>query len=159
MRHQKVQKVVSVAALGRLLRRRQAQGQRIVFTNGVFDLLHAGHLVLLQKARSLGDCLVVGMNSDASARRLKGLHRPLIAQRDRAALLSALACVDYVTIFDENTPSQLVRRLKPDVLVKGGDYALDQIVGRGLVKRVVRVPLVRGRSTTALVQKILRAYG
>lgn len=152
-------KVYPVALLARRLALRRAQGAHIVFTNGCFDLLHAGHVILLQKARRLGDCLVVGLNSDASVRRLKGPQRPLANEHDRAVVLSALDCVDYVTFFNEDTPQALIEKLKPTVLVKGGDYALNQIVGRELVRRVVRIPLVRGRSTSALVGKILKAYG
>jgi rfaE bifunctional protein nucleotidyltransferase chain/domain len=130
-----------------------------VFTNGVFDLLHVGHVALLEAARAEGDALVVGVNSDASARRLgKGPDRPLVPESERTRLVAALAAVDCVVLFDEDTPLALIRRLKPDVLVKGADYARDAIVGADDVEgwggRVVRVPLVAGRSTTTLVDRL-----
>ena len=131
----------------------------MVFTNGVFDLLHAGHVALLKRARALGDCLVVGVNSDASVRRLKGKGRPLAPLADRLKVLAALESVDFVTVFGEDTPQALLRKLRPSILVKGGDYTLDKIVGRDLVSRVVRIPLVKGRSTSALIRKIVKAYG
>ena len=130
-----------------------------MFTNGVFDLLHLGHVTLLEAARAEGTALVVGVNSDASARRLeKGEDRPLVPEAERARLLAALACVDCVVLFAEETPLALIRRLRPDVLVKGADYARDQIVGADEVEgwggRVVRVPLVQGQSTTDLVRRL-----
>jgi rfaE bifunctional protein nucleotidyltransferase chain/domain len=152
-------KIVPASRLAAQIARRRAKGEKVVFTNGVFDLLHAGHVTLLEKARALGDCLVVGINSDASVRRLKGRGRPLASLTDRRKVLAALESVDFVTDFGEDTPQQLIRKLKPTILVKGGDYSLDQIVGRNLVARVVRVPFVKGRSTSALVRKILKAYG
>jgi rfaE bifunctional protein nucleotidyltransferase chain/domain len=131
----------------------------VVFTNGVFDLLHAGHVALLEAARAAGDALVVGLNSDASVRRLgKGSDRPLVAEGERARLLAALAAVDCVVLFDADTPLALIVRLHPDVLVKGADYTPDAIVGAAEVEgwggRVVRVPLVAGQSTTELVRKL-----
>ncbi len=130
-------------------------GQTIVFTNGCFDILHAGHLACLERARALGDLLVVGLNSDASVRGLKGEARPIIGQDDRAAMLAGLACVDVVVVFDEPTPEDLLRSLAPDVLVKGADYAPDEVVGADFVRgrggRVVTIPLVPGLSTTAIL--------
>lgn len=130
-----------------------------MFTNGVFDLLHAGHIALLEAARAAGDALVVGVNTDASVRRLgKGADRPLVAEGERARVLAALAAVDCVVRFDEDTPLALIERLRPDVLVKGADYAPEAIVGAAEVEgwggRVVRVPLVAGKSTTDLVRKL-----
>lgn len=130
-----------------------------MFTNGVFDLLHVGHVALLEAARAAGDALVVGLNSDASVRRLgKGADRPLVAERERARLLAALAAVDCVVLFDDDTPLALIVRLHPDVLVKGADYAREAIVGAAEVEawggRVVRVPLVQGQSTTEIVRKL-----
>lgn len=133
--------------------------QRIVFTNGCFDLLHLGHVRLFKKARSLGDALVVAINSDASLRRLKGPKRPLVPQGARAEILASLESVDFVTVFDEDTPGELIAALKPDILVKGGDYKLDQIVGRDDVKKVVRFRFVEGQSTTGLIQEIVKRYG
>jgi D-beta-D-heptose 7-phosphate kinase / D-beta-D-heptose 1-phosphate adenosyltransferase len=133
-------------------------GKRIAFTNGCFDLLHSGHLSLLREARKLGDVLVLAINSDASIRRLKGEERPLVGQSERAALLAALDCVDAVTIFEEDTPLEAIHSVGPQVLVKGADYRIEQVVGREFVEasggRVALVPLVPDKSTTALVQRI-----
>lgn len=133
-------------------------GKRIVFTNGCFDLLHAGHLSLLNGAARLGDVLVLAINSDASVRRLKGSERPLVSQAERAALLAALECVDAVTIFDEDTPLETLQQVRPHVLVKGADYKVDEVVGRELVEssggRVALVPLLPEKSTSALVERI-----
>jgi D-beta-D-heptose 7-phosphate kinase/D-beta-D-heptose 1-phosphate adenosyltransferase len=138
---------------------RQAAGGITVFTNGVFDLLHAGHIALLEGARALGDRLVVGVNGDDSARSLaKGLGRPLVSEAERARLVAALAAVDCVVVFDEPTPRALIAALKPDVLVKGGDYTRDQVVGADLVEagggRVVLIPIVPNQSTTLIVERI-----
>lgn len=133
-------------------------GQKLVFTNGVFDILHVGHVRYLQRARALGDALVVAINSDMSARDLKGEGRPLTSQNDRAEILAALESVDYVTLFDELSPRALIAELLPDVLVKGGDYTLNQIHGREEVEaaggRVVSLPFVEGFSTTEIIQRI-----
>lgn len=145
-------KIVPSKTLALRLARLRRRGTRVVFTNGCFDLLHAGHVSLLERARGLGGCLVVGLNTDASVRRLKGPGRPVNSQADRARVLAALACVDFVTLFPEDTPWSLIRLLKPDVLVKGGDYRRSQIVGADLVRRVVRLPLLPGRSTTRLLK-------
>lgn len=138
---------------------RQAQGGRVVFTNGVFDLLHAGHVHVLESARALGDALVVGVNTDASVRRLgKGAERPIVAEADRARVLAALECVDCVVLFDEETPADLIHRLTPNVLVKGGDYSPDAIVGGDAVRaaggEVVVIPLLPDRSTSRLVERL-----
>jgi D-glycero-beta-D-manno-heptose 1-phosphate adenylyltransferase len=142
-----------------LLDRWRAAGERIVFTNGVFDLLHRGHVEYLAEARALGDRLVVGVNSDASVRRLgKGPGRPLMAEDDRVAVLAALRSVDLVIRFDDDTPERLIRDVRPDVLAKGGDWAKEAIVGREFVEsrggRVVSVPLRPGFSTTALIERL-----
>ena len=155
----KKNKVITTSLLASRLAKAKRSGKTIVFTNGVYDLIHAGHVTLLEKAKGLGDILVVGINTDASTKRLKGPKRPIASQADRAHMLSAFRPVDYVALFNEDTPYELIQRLKPDVLVKGGDYATGQIVGRDLVKKVVRIPLVKGRSTSAMIQKILKAYG
>jgi rfaE bifunctional protein nucleotidyltransferase chain/domain len=137
--------------------RREHRG-RVVFTNGVFDLLHSGHVDLLCYARSRGDALVVGLNSDASVQRLKGPERPLRSTGERAHVLAALECVDAVTVFDEDTPLELIQLLRPDVLVKGGDYTLESMVGaREVVAwggEALIVPLTPGQSTTRLVQRM-----
>ena len=131
----------------------------MVFTNGVFDLLHRGHVELLTKARSFGDALLVGCNSDASTRRLKGPQRPLVPEADRAAVLAALAAVDAVVLFEEDTPAGLIEALVPDVLVKGADYTKDEVVGAAEVEacggRVVLVPLTAGKSSSTLIEKIV----
>lgn len=129
----------------------RSRGEKIVFTNGCFDILHRGHVEYLTKARSLGERLIVGVNTDRSVKKLKGEQRPVNKQDDRAFLLAALGCVDGVVLFDEDTPYQLIQALKPDVLVKGGDYKLEDIVGRELVDEVVIVPIVDGYSTTGLI--------
>ncbi|MEJ2420940.1 MAG: D-glycero-beta-D-manno-heptose 1-phosphate adenylyltransferase [Acidobacteriota bacterium] len=134
------------------------QGRRIVFTNGCFDLLHAGHVRYLFAARKMGDILVVGLNTDDSVRRLKGPDRPVTTQEDRAEILAALSCVDAVTLFDEDTPLRLIETITPHVLVKGADWAPDEVVGRRHVEahggKVITVPLSKGRSTTGLLDKI-----
>lgn len=131
---------------------------RVVFTNGVFDLLHPGHVDVLNAARAEGDALVVGINSDASVRRLKGAERPVRTQAERAYVLAALESVDAVTVFDEDTPLELVRAVLPDVIVKGGDYSPDTIVGAAEVRerggRVVVVPLTEGQSTTRIIERL-----
>ncbi|HEV8587744.1 MAG TPA: D-glycero-beta-D-manno-heptose 1-phosphate adenylyltransferase [Pyrinomonadaceae bacterium] len=133
-------------------------GKKLVFTNGVFDLLHVGHVRYLQQARQLGDALVVAVNSDRTVRELKGEGRPLMNENDRAEILAALESVDYVTIFDDISPRTLIAELLPDVLVKGGDYALDQIHGREEVEaaggRVVSLPFVEGASTSKIIERM-----
>jgi D-beta-D-heptose 7-phosphate kinase/D-beta-D-heptose 1-phosphate adenosyltransferase len=150
-------KVLTREAARRRLAQARRHGRKVVFTNGCFDILHAGHLASLEGARRLGDILVVGLNSDASVRGLKGDSRPVIGQEDRASLLAGLACVDAVVIFDEPTPEALIRELEPDVLAKGGDYTTDQIAGADFViargGQVVTIPLVPGLSTTAILDR------
>ena len=138
--------------------REKRNGKRVVFTNGCFDLLHPGHIRLLESARALGDFLIVGINSDAGVRSLKGPGRPVIPASERAEILASLECVDAVLIFDEPTPQKVIAALLPDVLVKGGDWPGDQIVGREEVEavggKVVRVDVVQGFSTTDILKKI-----
>ena len=132
--------------------------QKIVFTNGCFDVLHFGHVHYLLEAKKLGDVLVVGLNSDDSVRRLKGPSRPINGEKERAFVLSALSFVDYVVLFDEDTPENLIKTVRPDVLVKGGDYALDQIVGAGFVRQnggtVTNIPFVEGYSSTQIIEQL-----
>ncbi len=139
-------------------RRWRSEGKRVVFTNGCFDLLHAGHIALLEAARTEGDVLVVGLNSDRSVRALKGAGRPVLPEAERAEALLALEAVDAVVVYDEQTPREAIKALLPDVLVKGADWAEDAIVGRDEVLaaggRVVRVPLVDGRSTSEVLKRI-----
>ena len=142
--------------------RARAENTRFVFTNGCFDLLHPGHVACLEAARKAGDLLAVGLNSDASVRAIKGEKRPIVGEEDRAYILAALAAVDYVCLFDEPTPGELIRLLVPDVLVKGGDYRTEEIVGRDVVEasggRVIVVDQVPGHATRNLVSVILERY-
>lgn len=148
-------------ALAGFVRDARAAGKRIVFTNGVFDILHRGHLRYLQAARRHGDLLIVGLNSDASVRRNKGPSRPINPEQERAEVLEALTCVDAVAVFDDDTPADIIRRVQPDVLVKGADWPADQIVGRDTVEarggRVILEPVEQGYSTTALIERIRNA--
>ncbi len=150
-------KILNRESARRRLAEARRRGRKVVFTNGCFDILHAGHLASLEGSKRLGDLLVVGLNSDASVRRLKGDSRPVIGQENRASLLAGLGCVDIVVIFDEPTPEDLIRSLEPDVLAKGGDYTPDQIAGADIVLahggQVVTIPLVPGLSTTALLER------
>jgi D-glycero-beta-D-manno-heptose 1-phosphate adenylyltransferase len=140
----------------------RAEGQRVVFTNGCFDIVHLGHIDYLEKARALGDKLILGLNTDASVSRLKGPLRPVVNEYARARLMAALAFVDLITLFDEPTPLELIQVVRPDVLVKGDDYTVENIVGSDFVIQhggsVETVPLVAGYSTTALIEKIRAAY-
>jgi D-beta-D-heptose 7-phosphate kinase/D-beta-D-heptose 1-phosphate adenosyltransferase len=156
-------KVATLRALAGIVRRAKSSGRRVVFTNGCFDLLHAGHVALLEHAKRQGDLLIVGLNSDRSVRGLKGRGRPVLPQHDRALLLAALESVDYVTVFDAPTPQRLIETLIPDVLMKGADWGAADIVGSDVVTRhggrVIRCPLVKGSSTTALIERIRRGAG
>lgn len=136
------------------------QNKKVVFTNGCFDLLHVGHVRYLQDARKLGDFLVVGLNSDASVKKLKGEERPVQTETDRAEIMAALACVDYVVIFGEETPLNLIEAIQPDVLVKGGDWVVDKIIGSQFVLskggQVKSLPFHQGRSTSSIIEKVLK---
>jgi rfaE bifunctional protein nucleotidyltransferase chain/domain len=151
-------RVLSRDQAAALVATRRNRGRTVVFTNGVFDLLHPGHVRYLDAARSLGDALIVGLNGDASVRRNKGPARPITPERERAELLAGLSSVDAVVIFDEDTPAEIIEALQPDILVKGADWSADQIVGRDTVEarsgRVVRVPIEEGYSTTAIVERV-----
>lgn len=153
-------RILSDAALEAYVRDARGRGQRIVFTNGVFDILHPGHVRYLQAARAHGDLLIVGLNSDASVRRNKGEGRPVNPELERAEVLAALDCVAAVSIFDEDTPAEIVRRVSPDVLVKGADWPEDGIVGRETVEArggaVIREPIEAGYSTSAIIEKVRR---
>ena len=154
-------KILSRPALKRRLAGLQRSGKRVVFTNGCFDLIHPGHVRYLRAAKRLGDVLVVALNSDDSVRRLKGPGRPLVPERDRCEVMAALEMVDYVTTFDDDTPYALIKDLQPDVLVKGGDWRPDEIVGADVVRArggsVRSLPYARGYSTTAVVKRIQKA--
>ena len=147
-------KIVSLRTLKTKLAAARKQGQKIVFTNGCFDILHAGHVSVLEFSRAKGDVLVVGLNSDASVKRLKGPTRPVNKEADRALVLAALQAVDVVCVFPEDTPYNLIKLVQPDVLVKGGDYKPSEIVGREFAKKVVRFALLKGRSTTNIIKKV-----
>ena len=155
-------KIVSRKTMAEISKQKQANGEKIVFTNGCFDLLHVGHVKYLQKARQLGDLLVLGLNSDDSIRRLKGEKRPLLAEIERAQILAALDSVNYVVVFDEDTPYELIDIVRPHVLVKGGDYLPDQVVGKELVEsyggNVQLIQFVDGKSTTDIIDKVLSRY-
>ena len=157
-RQPSAKKIKNSADLNKILKRLKKTGKKIVFTNGCFDILHVGHVTYLEKARPLGDILVVGLNSDRSVREIKGRGRPINSQRDRAKVLAGLSSVDYVTIFDGETPEELIRSLEPGVLVKGGDWGMNDIVGGNFVRsiggRVVTIPFVNGYSTTSLINKM-----
>ncbi|MCC6157159.1 MAG: adenylyltransferase/cytidyltransferase family protein [Deltaproteobacteria bacterium] len=154
-------KILTREALVEVRQRLRSKGRKLAFTNGCFDLLHSGHIRTLEFARSRGDALVVAINADAGVRGLKGPGRPIVPEHERAEVLAALACVDYVVIFPEADPGDLIRAVVPDVLVKGGDWAEHAIVGRDTVEaaggRVERVPPVEGRSTTNIIVKVLES--
>jgi D-beta-D-heptose 7-phosphate kinase/D-beta-D-heptose 1-phosphate adenosyltransferase len=158
-----MEKILEWTALKQEVERQRRDGRTIAFTNGCFDILHVGHVRYLREARRTADLLILGLNSDASVRRIKGEKRPLVPQQERAEVVAALACVDYVTLFAEETPLKLIEYLEPDILVKGGDWSEETVVGRDAVRsrggRVVIVPLTEGASTTNIVDKIRRVYG
>lgn len=157
------EKIIPRSKLKTTVRKWREKGKKIVFTNGCFDLLHAGHVRYLKKAKAMGDCLILGLNSDRSVKRIKDPARPLIPEIQRAEVLAALECLDAIVLFDEPDPKNLIEEIRPDVLVKGADWALKDIVGADLVKRyggkVRRVKLVPSLSTTAIIQRILQRYG
>lgn len=154
-----VKKTIPLKRLTEELKKLRKKGKKVVFTNGCFDIIHAGHVRYLNKAKSLGDILVVGLNNDSSIKRIKGKKRPIVPEAERAEVVSALSCVDYVVKFGEDTPVRLIEAIKPDILVKGADWAAKDIVGGDIVKKhggkIRRVTLVKGRSTTNIIKKIL----
>jgi len=154
--------VISLKRLVKELLPLREKGRKVVFTNGCFDIIHAGHVRYLTKARSLGDLLVVGLNSDASVRAIKGPSRPIVPESERAEAMGALRCVDYVVIFNEETPLTLITALRPDILVKGSDWASHEIVGGDVVResggKVRRIRLLKGRSTTNIIKKVLKLH-
>jgi rfaE bifunctional protein nucleotidyltransferase chain/domain len=155
-----MKKLATREELAKKIEALKAAGNKIVFTNGVFDILHAGHVRYLNEAAALGNALIVAVNSDASARRLKGPGRPFNDEQDRTEVIVALECVSYVTIFDGDTPYELIKMLEPDVLVKGGDWPVDEIVGADVVKasggEVYSLPYAEGYSTSRLIEKIIK---
>ncbi len=156
------EKIIKREALKDKVQGLKRVGKTIVFTNGCFDFLHVGHVRYLKAAKAQGDVLVVGLNSDGSVRQIKGPRRPVVPEHERAEIVASLACVDFVTLFDEPDPAMLIRLLMPDVLVKGADWAMDAIVGRDIVEsaggRVVRIPLTEGVSTSGMIEKIIAGY-
>ncbi len=154
---------VSLETVSESVRKLQAAGKKIVFTNGCFDILHGGHIDLLRRARQLGDALVVAINTDRSVSRMKGPSRPIIPEHERAELVAGLEMVDFVCMFDEDTPLAAILAVRPDVLVKGADWGLNGIVGRAEVEawggKVVALPLIEGRSTTGIVERVVSRYG
>ena len=159
MRNKKIKNIRTIKTVAARLKARR---KRIVFTNGCFDILHVGHIRYLRKAKSLGDILVVGLNTDRSVRLIKGEKRPIVPQEERAEVLAVLEFVDYVVFFDEPDPFTLIEKVKPHILVKGADWTKDKIVGRDLVEktggRVVRIPLVPGASSSGVIEKIIQVY-
>lgn len=155
-------KTADLNTLTKIRQRVKKEGKKVVFTNGCFDILHRGHVEYLEKAKKLGDILIVGLNSDESVKKIKGEKRPIVPQDDRAFVLSALSCVDYVCIFEEETPEELIRKLVPDVLVKGADWEKEDIVGRDIVEdrggQVITIPEVEGRSTKKIINTIIHRY-
>ena len=158
-----MKKILSWEALKNEVDRRRGEGQKIAFTNGCFDILHVGHVRYLREARKTGDLLILALNSDASVRAIKGDKRPLVTQGERAEVAASLEAVDYVTLFDETTPLKLIEYLRPDFLVKGGDWKEEAVVGSDAVRscggKVVLIPVVEGASTTNIVEKVLHVYG
>ena len=157
------QKIKSLEEVIEIRTRCREAGQKLVFTNGCFDILHIGHVRYLNQARSLGDALVVGVNSDRSVSEIKGKGRPVVPELERAEVLSALACVDFVFIFDDPTPKRVIDAIVPDILVKGADWDIAEIVGRDTVEKaggvVLNIPLVERSSTTEIIQKVLKRFG
>ena len=151
-------KMVSWERAKEIVDRAKDSGAIVVFTNGVFDLIHPGHVRVLEKARSLGDLLVLGLNTDESVRRLKGPERPILTLNERAEVLSAIQFVDLIVPFEEDTPYELINHLRPHILVKGGDYKPEEVVGRDLVDKVIIVPLKEGISTSEIIKRIKERY-
>jgi len=155
--------VLDISQLSSIVNSLKQAGKRIVFTNGCFDIIHVGHVRYLKEARSLGDVLVVGLNSDESVRAIKGMNRPIVPQGERAEVLSSLRDVDYVVIFNEPDPYNTIAALRPDILVKGGDWSIENIIGRDIVEsyggKVCSIPFIEGASSTNIIESIIKKYG
>ena len=155
--------VISRNIAKKLVRDLRRKGKKVIFTNGFFDIIHVGHVKFLEKAKSLGDVLMVGINSDKSIKLIKGKRRPLMSQQERAKLVSSLNCVDYVILFDEKLPSKILSELKPDIHVKGADYTIKKLPERKVINsyggKIMLLPLIKGKSTTNIINKIVRVYG
>lgn len=150
-------KILYIEELKEVLNSERIKNKKIVFTNGCFDIIHRGHVEYLQKAKELGDLLILGLNSDLSVKRLKGENRPINKEKDRAIVLAALECIDYITIFEEDTPLELIKIVKPDILAKGGDYKIENIAGREYAKETVLLDFVDGYSTSNII-KIIESF-
>ena len=151
-------KIKSPYILKNIAERLKKEGKRIVFTNGCFDIIHPGHIKVFREAKKNGDILIVALNSDKSIKMIKGKKRPLLNQKARADIISSFETVDYVTIFNEPTPFKLIKKIKPEVIVKGGDWQMNKIIGRNIAKRVVRIKPLKGYSTTSIIKKIVKLY-
>ena len=155
-------KIKKIGEMKSIVARLKARGKKVVFTNGCFDILHVGHIRYLRRARKHGDILIVGVNTDRSVKQIKGEKRPIVPEKERAEVLSALEFVDYVVLFDDPDPLSLIESLRPSVLVKGADWPKEKIVGREVVEKtggkVIRVPLVRGASSSGVIEKVIKAY-
>ena len=157
-----MQKIKNISELKKIIAELKAKGKKIVTTNGVFDILHIGHIRYLQEAKKLGDILIVAINSDTSTKKLKGPKRPLNNENDRAEALAALECIDYVTIFNEENPIKILGIIKPNIHAKGGDYNISQIIEKGMVEKnngkIILIPKIKGYSTTDFINKIIKVY-
>ncbi|OGS43364.1 MAG: hypothetical protein A2539_03645 [Elusimicrobia bacterium RIFOXYD2_FULL_34_15] len=147
-------KIKSTDQISKIIIKIKKSGKKVVFTNGCFDILHIGHIKLLEKAKSFGDILILGLNSDSSVRKIKGNSRPIIPEKERAEILASLCMIDYIVKFSEPTPHNLIKKIKPDILVKGSDWKNGEIVGSEFVKKIVRIPLVKGHSTTKIIERL-----
>jgi rfaE bifunctional protein nucleotidyltransferase chain/domain len=151
-------KIKTITSIKTILKTLRKQGKKIVFTNGCFDIIHAGHVKVFAQAKAKGDLLIIGLNSDSSIKRIKGPKRPIVDQISRAKVLEAMQAVDYIVIFDQDTPYELIKAIKPDCLVKGGDWEKGKIIGSEFAKKVCQIKLAPGKSTTNIIEKILTAY-
>jgi len=151
-------KIKTASALQAIISKLKAEGKKIVFTNGCFDLLHPGHIKILKQAKSKADVLVVGLNSDSSVKKIKDKGRPILNEKARAQLLESIEFVDYIVFFSEKTPYNLIKKLRPNILVKGKDWPLDKVVGRDLVDKVAGITLKKGYSTSKIIEKIIKTY-
>ena len=162
MAYRKANKVVAVEELAAIVAHLKREGKRVVFTNGCFDLIHVGHTRYLEAARGKGDCLVVAVNSDRSVSRIKGKQRPIVALAERMEIVAGFQFIDYVTSFDDPDPYRIIKALKPNVLVKGGDWSIDRIVGKEIVEadggNILTIPVIEGRSTSSIIEKIATIY-
>lgn len=157
-----IEKIKKKEEISHIAEKLKAENKVIIFTNGCFDILHSGHIKYLYDAKKLGDILIVGLNSDSSIKRIKGEKRPIINQEERAYIISALEMIDFIVIFDDDTPYELIKCIKPNILVKGGDWDIEKIVGKDIVEsyggKVLNIPFVEGKSTSNIIQRILDVY-